>query len=392
MKKSNRLNPNFIFAALLIFISAQASSADTPRSDQWLLFSEKIDRLRIEKRIPGMAVSVVSDGKLLGAAGFGYADNNHEVPVIPDTPFWIASISKTFVGLAYLHLESQGKVNFNELARETPKFTGLCEWLASTSIGFAERLDCKADITIANILNHQVNGQPGTEFMYNPIMYSRLSRHLEHTLGEGVDSVEGRHNYLGKTIDEMILKPAGMNRTMSSMWDRSKMDVFFDMADGFAMSETGGQMKLRRPDKHIAGGAGVVSTVLDLAKYDIAITNEVIASNTILARLLKPARFNNGTESPYGYGWYFQCYRGEKLMWHAGWDPDAGYSGLLLRLPERGLSLSVLANSGGMWWGNPLNKAEVESSAFASLFLKEFVFNSASKPIDSDCTDAGISP
>jgi len=384
MKKENWFKTAVTFIVLFATAITQAESKQS-YSEKWELFSEKIDRLRIEKRIPGMAVSVVADEKLLGAAGFGYADNNREVPVSPDTPFWIASISKTFVGLAYLHLESDGKVNFDELARKTPKFMGLCDWLASTTIGFAERLNCKADITIANILHHQVNGQPGTEFMYNPIMYSRLSRHLEHRLGEGVDKVEGRHNYLGRTIDKYILGPAGMTRTMSSMWNRDKMDVFFDMADGFEMTDSGGQKKLRRPDKHIAGGAGLVSTVLDLAKYDIAITNEVVASGEVLEKLLRPAKFNNQAESPYGYGWYFQCYRGERLMWHAGWDPDGGYSGLLLRLPERGLSLVVLANSGGMWWGNPLDKAEVESSLFANLFLQEFIFDVDHTPIDSAC-------
>lgn len=109
----------------------------------------------------------------------------------PEAPFWIESITKTFVGLAYLHLKEQGKVDFNELAAKTPKFIGLCDWLASTTIPFAAGLNCKADITIGHILHHQVNGVPGTNFLYNPIMYSRLSRHLEHRLGEGVDKVEG---------------------------------------------------------------------------------------------------------------------------------------------------------------------------------------------------------
>ena len=72
-------------------------------------------------------------------------------------------------------------------------------------------------------------------------------------------------------------------------------------------------------------------------------------------------------------------------MWHGGWDPDSGYSGLLLRLPERALSVAFLANSGGMWWGNPLNKAEVESSPFAKLFLDEFVFNNVISNEHSNC-------
>ena len=242
MIKAIRLSPLLTLISLIFYLPAALSSSQD-REDQWLALVEKVDQLRIEKNIPGLAVSITSDNKLLGAKGFGFADNNREIPVTPDTPFWTASISKTFVGLAYLHLEAEEKVEFNELARETPKFIRLCDWLANTTITFAERLDCKADITIENILHHQVNGTPGTEFMYNPIMYSRLSRHLEHKLGEGVDKVEGRHNYLGQSIDNYILKPAGMTRTMASMWDRSKMEIFFDLADGFETTESSSQIK-----------------------------------------------------------------------------------------------------------------------------------------------------
>ena len=156
------------------------------------------------------------------------------------------------------------------------------------------------------------------------------------------------------------------------------------------MDENGNKTKLRRPDKHIAGGAGVVSTVLDLAKYEKAIGDGSIASDKVLQRWLKPEKFNNGRVAPYGYGWYFQCHRGERLMWHGGWDPDAGYSGLLLRLPERGLAVAILANSGGMWWGNPLNKSQVESSEFASLFLDEFVISDNEQTPNSSCEEGAI--
>lgn len=374
-------------AAVLLPLVAASQDRSTPvtSSEQWQSFAAEIDSLRQSKYIPGIAFAVVKNGEVLGSDGYGFADNNREVPVTIDTPFWIASLTKTFVGLAYLHLADEGKVELEELAADTPDFTGLCEWLTSTTIPFAHGLDCGANITIRHILNHQVNNPPGTEFMYNPIMYSRLSRHLEHRLGEGFDKVEGRHNTLGQTIDRTILEPAGMSRTMSSMWDRSKTEVFFDLADGFAIDDEGYKTKLRRPDKHIAGGAGVVSTISDMAKYELALSSEVIASGNILEQLESTVNFNDGTPAPYGFGWYFQCYRGEKLMWHSGWDPDAGYSALHLRLPERDLAFIALTNSEGIWWGNPLNQATVQDSDFAQLFLRSFVFHEPALSIDAPC-------
>ena len=61
-----------------------------------------------------------------------------------------------------------------------------------------------------------------------------------------------------------------------------------------------------------------------------------------------------------------------KLVWHYGYGPDA-FSALLLKVPERNLTLILLANSDGLStpfydnWG-------VETSAFASCFLRLFVF------------------
>jgi len=335
-------------------------------------FSRDIDELRNTKRIPGLSVAVVDDAQLIFSNGYGHRDNNREVPVTPDTPFWIASLTKTFVGLAYLHLANDGTVNIDELASATPEFDDLCQWLADSEIPFGEGLVCEEPITIRAVLHHQVNKPVGSTFLYNPIMYSRLSRHLEHSLGEGVRQVEGRHNYLAQTIDKYILQPAGMTRSMASMWDRKKSLVYFDLADGFTTEQDGYRQRNMRPERHIAGGAGMVSTVLDLAKYDIAITSGEIASPQIKSELLKPALFSDGSPSPYGYGWYFQCYNGENLMWHSGWDPDNGYSAIHLRLPDRNMALVMLANSEGLWWENPLDKAEIESSEFVQLFFKHF--------------------
>jgi hypothetical protein len=69
-----------------------------------------------------------------------------------------------------------------------------------------------------------------------------------------------------------------------------------------------------------------------------------------------------------------QDYRGETLVWHAGWDEEAGFSALYLKVPARRLTLILLANGEGLHWGNPLDAAMVERSPFARAFLKRFVF------------------
>ena len=117
---------------------------------------------------------------------------------------------------------------------------------------------------------------------------------------------------------------------MASQWDRSKMDVYFDMAEGYGVTPEDGLVRRRRPGRFLAGGAGVVSTVEDLARFDIALDTGVLGGPELMRKLFTPAVAPNGTVLPYAYGWYVQQYRGETLL-----ALGLGRGGRLLRaLPE----------------------------------------------------------
>jgi CubicO group peptidase (beta-lactamase class C family) len=277
------------------------------------------------------------------------------------------------VGLLFLQLEEEGKVNLSDRINDVPGWNDFCSWLSNSGIVFGKDLRCDVTITVENILNHTSNGTPGTSFFYNPIMYSRLSRYLEHKLGNSVELVEGRQNSLAKLVEEKILKPAGMQRTMSSMWQRDKATVYFDLAQGFGLSEQGKLIKRPLPDRELAGGAGIVSTIADLARYDRSLDSGQLASKAVMSKLFTAARTPDGKTLPYAFGWYVQDYLGERLYWHSGWDPDAGYSAIFLKAPAQRVTLILLANGEGLWWNNPLDRALIEQSPIARSFLEMFV-------------------
>jgi CubicO group peptidase (beta-lactamase class C family) len=199
-----------------------------------------------------------------------------------------------------------------------------------------------------------------------------------HAYGHSVEAIDRYHNQMARLLDSLVLEPAGMGRTMASQWDRSKMDVYFDMAQGYGVTPDGGLVRRPRPGRFLAGGAGVVSTVEDLARFDIALDTGVFGGPELMRTLFTPAVARDGTMLPYAYGWYVQQYRGQTLRWHSGWDEEAGFSALYLKVPERDLTLILLANSEGLWWGNPLDEAAVERSPFARAFLEQFVFGEES--------------
>ena len=372
----------FIFTVLLLFPSlaiSQSISQPVETEQQFKAFSTELDSLRKANHIPGLAAAVLKDQELAWSKGYGSShfdtgDGASFKEVTPETPFWIASVTKTFLGLLFLQLEEQGEINLDDHINDMPGWDNFCGWLANSEIVFGRNLHCDKPITIRNVLNHTVNGEPGTEFMYNPIMYSRLSRYIEYVYGNPISAAEGRHNTMAQLVQENILGPAGMDRTMSGMWQREKALVFFDMAQGFEYTE-GGYTRKKHIERHFAGGAGIVSTANDLAKYDIALDKGKLASDSTMKKLFSPAIAPDGTALPYAFGWYVQEYKGEKLIWHSGWDENAGFSALYLKVPERNLTLIILANSEGMWWGNPLDKAAVEGSIFARTFLDHFVIN-----------------
>jgi hypothetical protein len=72
-------------------------------------------------------------------------------------------------------------------------------------------------------------------------------------------------------------------------------------------------------------------------------------------------------------GWLVEPYNGERVVWHFGLARGA-YSGLIVKVPGRGLTLILLANSDGLA-GPPYNLSDgsVTSNLFASLFLRLFV-------------------
>ena len=367
-----------LIAALPIPAAGQSPMGAALPDSTVQAFATDLDSLRRAHRIPGLAAAVVKNHELAWTKGYGSAhldtdDGARYVPVTPDTPFWIASVTKPFVALLFLQLDADGVVDLDDRISDMPEWTGFCTWLAQSGIVFGRDLRCDVPITLRNVLHHRVNGTPGTRFFYNPIMYSRLSRYIEHVYGHPIDAAEGRHNAMAQLVQNRILEPAGMTRTMASQWQREKAGVFFDMAQGYDVKD-GGYVQQERPERHLAGGAGIVSTVRDLARYDVALDTGVFAADSLMNTLFDPPSQPDGTESPYAFGWYVQDYRGERLVWHGGWDEEAGFSALYLKVPDRNVTLILLANSEGLHWGNPLDRAAVEQSPFAQMFLNRFVF------------------
>src|SRR5688572_13667361 len=77
-------------------------------------YDQKIPAFMRKYGIPGGAVAVLRDGKLIYARGFGYADVANKTPVQPDALFRIASVSKPITAIAIMKLVEEGKLTLDD--------------------------------------------------------------------------------------------------------------------------------------------------------------------------------------------------------------------------------------------------------------------------------------
>jgi len=118
--------------------------------------------------------------------------------------------------------------------------------------------------------------------------------------------------------------------------------------------------------------AGLMSTVLDMAKYDIAIDQNRFLTKETQQLAFTPALSTRGEALPYGLGWFTQNYKGTKLLWHYGYW--TGNSSLILKVPERNMTFIIMANSDNLSRPTDLGSGDALSSAVSMAFLKTFIF------------------
>ncbi len=118
--------------------------------------------------------------------------------------------------------------------------------------------------------------------------------------------------------------------------------------------------------------AGLISSVLDMAKYDIAIDQNRFLKKETQELAFTPATSTKGGKLPYGLGWFTQEYKGEQLIWHYGyWTCN---SSLILKVPGRNLTFIAMANTDNLSRPTELGGGDVMSSPVGLAFLKTFIF------------------
>jgi CubicO group peptidase (beta-lactamase class C family) len=113
---------------------------------------------------------------------------------------------------------------------------------------------------------------------------------------------------------------------------------------------------------------GLISTVQDFARFDLALKQGDIISKATLASSWQAPLGRSGQPLPHGLGWFVQTYDGETIAWQFGVGGNSS-SSLVITVPGRGLTLILLANSAGLAKPFDLDEGDLTASPFGRLFL-----------------------
>jgi CubicO group peptidase (beta-lactamase class C family) len=187
------------------------------------------------------------------------------------------------------------------------------------------------DVTIRQVLSHTADGTPGEEYLYNSDIFNSLTSIVEKAGGKPFPEL----------LTTRIFRPLHMSRTTASPSTRA--------------------------------GNGVVSTTGDLAKYAIALDGDRLVSAKSKAAMFTPTKSTRGKTLPYALGWFSQTYLNERVIWHYG--QETRFGSLFLQVPDRRLTLIVLADSNVISDAARLLDGNVARSPIALAFFKEVAFS-----------------
>src|SRR6266699_1820620 len=103
--------------------AAPAATSATPPAGKLQGLDDLADQAMKQWRVPGVAIAVVQDGKVIYAKGYGYRDLEQKLSVTTATLFPIGSITKSFTALTFAILKDEGKVDWDKPVRKyLPEF------------------------------------------------------------------------------------------------------------------------------------------------------------------------------------------------------------------------------------------------------------------------------
>lgn len=297
-----------------------------------------------ERKIPGIALLVVQDNKVVLSKGYGFSNVELQVPVKPETVFQSGSMGKQFTAAAVMMLVEEGKIGLEDpLTKYFPEAPAAWKnvtvrQLLSHTGGFTdypEKFDFRRDRTENEILKAiqavPLAYPPGTKWAYSNLGYA--------TLGILIHRASGK--FYGDFLQERVFGPLGMTTTRII----SEEDIIPNRAAGYRLVK--GQLKNQEwvsPTLNTTADGSLYFSILDLEKWDAALTQGKLLKKSSFDQMWTIAKLKDGKPNSgnYGFGWFLENIHGHPIIEHEGaWQ---GFNTSINRYVKDKLTVVVLTN------------------------------------------------
>lgn len=334
-------------------------SGVSPGSGGIRAFSNEVRRTVGLLKLPGLSLAVVQDGKIVYRQNEGFADLERKTPIADDHIFWLSSITKTFSAVMMMQYAREGRLSLDDAVIQYP----------FTSVGFVPQR-VHEGVRLKHVLSHTSESVPGEAFVYHGGRYNFIYGVFERMSGKKFPMA------FHQELAERILRPLQMEATLAGFAGTNRSVLRERMVTPYLFNADKQTFEVQRNNGALNRDAafpstGLLSSIADLAAYTTALDENRLLTRASYDKMTAPFIDNAGRPTPYGTGWFTEMFAGIRLHWAYGWGESD--SSLLLRVPDRKLSLIVLCNSSLLSAAAPLGGGNVLHSPLGAAFLKHFV-------------------
>ena len=330
-----------------------------------------IERLMANTGIPGAAITIGLGGHEVWSNGYGFADLEHNIPLTPNTPMRVGSLSKSMTATALMKAREQGGIDLDaDIRKYLPSFPikkhaitlrqlgghlgGVRHYKTDSEKYVFTHFDTVRD-SLALFEDEPLAFAPGSEFHYSSYGYNLLSAVAASAFNQSFPDFMAAY----------LWHPLDMDRTVQDDVNQ----LVTGRARQYAKDDIGAIINARYTDNSYKfAGGGMLSTSRDLGKFGDALVEGSFLDVESTKLLFSSQRTTDGATTGYGFGWFVDMpkflterqdkippalyshlmglFHDRQLVWHSG--TSSGAAAMLLLSPETQVTVAITANLEGI--------------------------------------------
>lgn len=328
-------------------------------------------KAQVSASIPGLAIAVVKNGRIVHLAGYGVANTTTKQPITSETMFHMASCGKQFTGLGIMMLkDSHPNFGYDDhIGKHIPELAGFPAGVTIRRLlhHLSDIQDFYDSDSVNAVLqqsggqmpfnNHVIKamaakgfpmnpdaGGPGDKYVYSNSEYDLLGSVIERVSGQSYPDF----------FHSRIFRVLGMTDTFSLPQTKRLADANcakgYDRDPSFKFVENGVNIL-----DNIVGSGSFYASVYDLCAYDYALASNLFVNANSLHTAYTSGVTTGGDVTNYGFGWALGSAGSLQFAEHGGYW--MGFISWIRRCTTQPLSIYILSNNTSLDLGMVMNAA-----------------------------------